>query len=840
MREAARPDASPSTILPWMPATVPGGVHLDLMRAGVIANPFYRMMERGVGWVDEADWVYETTLTVEDPPAHAFLRFKGLDTIADIVLNGEPLGSADNMFIEHEFPVSGRLTPGENTLTVTFHSALAEGRRRRAEWAASGEDTMEPEWFAFGPRSFVRKAQYMYGWDWGPEPVSGGLWRDVELVTVPVARLLDWRHDVRFHEDGRATVVFEAFFERAPGHEETPLLFRADLRRDSESGGEHGHDGAPVEAPTGAGRLCMRASVEVANPRLWWPNGMGEPNLYVAALSLCTPDSEAVDGQTAPLGLRTVELVREPDADGLGESFQFRVNGQDVFIKGANWIPVDSFPGRVPTEPASDAPEASIVERLLTMARDAHHNMVRIWGGGFYESDHFYDVCDRLGLLVWQDFPYACAYYPDRGRYVEAAREEAVAAVRRLRNRASLALWCGNNENSMMHYHRWSGDNTPPRLLGETLYHETLPAVVQEEDPGRAYWPSSPYGGEDPNGSDYGDRHNWDVWHSQAESRWGGDWPGYAEDRPRFCSEFGFASSCGLAAWDTVLDDGDKHPRSAAVRWHDKTRKGYDTYLGYVTRHYPDPQTLADLVYYSQCNQAEALKFGIEHFRRLKGRCWGTLYWQLNDCWPVQSWSVIDYIGQPKAAWYAARRFYAPLLLSLVRPEDADQAEAHLTNDRMAPACGTVSLRLETFAGEVLAETSAPCAVDPNGTARVASLNLGAARGREREACVLARFTPDDGREAAENVLLLAEPKDLLLADPGLTVDVSGNRVTVSARRFAPYVWLRLINLDGDTPPVWEDNFFHLHPGETRTVTVSAPYPLSGEEIRARLTVRTL
>ncbi len=364
VREADKPDASPSTALPWMPATVPGNIHLDLMRAGVIADPFYRMMERGVGWVDEADWVYENTFTVDGPPPHACLIFKGLDTIADIALNGEALASTDNMLVEHEFPVGGRLREGENTLTITFHSALRVGRERRAAWSASGEDTMGPDWFTYGPRSFVRKAQYMYGWDWGPEPVSGGIWRDVELVSVPMARFLDWRHEVQFHEDGRATVHFEVFVERAPAHGESPLTFALTAAWLHDENGDlqpTGLESVTVEVPEGEGRVSVSADLDIADPVLWRPNMadaegcFGFAALYDVRMLLLPTEKEIglLDELATRIGLRTVELIREPDADGNGESFMFRVNGEDVFIKGANWIPADSFPSRTRTSPPS-------------------------------------------------------------------------------------------------------------------------------------------------------------------------------------------------------------------------------------------------------------------------------------------------------------------------------------------------------------------------------------------------------------------------------------------------------------------------------------------------------
>lgn len=852
LREIPERDASPSTALPELPAEVPGYIHLDLMRAGVIADVSYRMMERSAGWVDEVDWQYETSFTVDEPPAYATLICHGLDTIAVVTLNGEPLGHADNMFVPHAFPVGRRLRAGMNTLTVTLRSALKVGRQRREAWGRSGNDALEPDWFMWGARSFVRKAQYMYGWDWGPEPVSGGIWKPVELVTVPVGRLLHWRHDVEFLETGEAVVRLGVDVDRAPSAEDTPLTVTAGITGVSDMEGAF-PDAMPVpvslEAPAGSGVRNIAFEFRIANPRRWAPprpdasDSLLSPPLYGLSLTLTSGD-EVVDAKQGSIGLRAIELVREPDADGCGESFLFRVNGEETFMKGANWIPMDSFPARG---------DGERLTRLLTSARDAGINMLRVWGGGLYESDAFYHLCDRLGILVWQDFAYACAYYPDTGSYADAAREEAARAIRRLRNHPSLAIWCGNNENAMMHYHRWAGDNTPARELGEHIYHRILPDVLAAEDPSRPYWPSSPYGGPDPNGEDFGDRHNWNVWHSQGpSSRYQGDWPGYEEDKSRFVSEFGFASSCGLAAWDECLEPRDKNPWSPAVRWHDKTRKGYDVYMGYIARHFPDPQTLEDLVYFSQINQAEALKFGVEHWRRQKGRCWGTLYWQYNDCWPVQSWSVVDYAGERKAAWYATRRFYAPVLLSLRR--DGDAVEAHITNDLGRDISGSVTVAVESFDGESEGasnvKVSAQAKVAANVTQAVARLDLSGVKGSERDVYVFGIFIPDDASDVApcDNFLFLAEPKDLRLADPDVKVEMTraddGHfSVAVSARRFAPYVWLRLNHADGDGFPGgrWSDNFFHLRPGVTRHLTLASEAASHDvEDALSRLSVRTL
>ena len=822
MREIS-PEGMPAhNSLPWLPAQVPGSVHLDLMRAGVIADPFVRLHERGVSWVDDSDWVYETLFTVDSPPDFAFLRFHGLDTLAEIALNGQPLGMAENMFIAHEFPVGGKLLQGENHLHVTFRSAKRVGIERQAAWDASDNDTLPYHWDNWNERAFVRKAQYQYGWDWGPVVRGCGLWQPVELITVPVARLGDWKHSVEFTDDGKALVTVTAEIERAPECENTPLLFLPTFAP------TENYDGAghrPVEVPPGEGAVTVQGILTIDAPKRWQPNGLGEAPLYDLHFALYSADGQTIyDTKEAEIGLRTIELVREPDADGMGEGFKFRVNGSDVFMKGANWIPEHSIPALITPE--------RLRERI-TQARDAGFNMLRVWGGGFYESDEFYNLCDEMGILVWQDFPYACSYYPDTGEYADLAKTEATAAVRRIRHRASLALWCGNNENLTMFEGNWT-KHQPARLLGDHFYQEILPAVVAAENPETPYWPGSPYGGPDANSEDYGDCHNWDVWHGR------GDWVHYVENDSRFCSEFGFAASCSLGAWDTCLAPADKHPNSAPVRWHDKTRKGYEVYLGLINIHFPEALSLEDLVYYSQCNQAEALRCGVEHYRRRKGRNWGTLFWQLNDCWPVQSWAIIDSQGEPRAAYFACKKFYAPVLLSLVR--DGETATAHLVSDLLTPLSGRLTWTLSTLDGETLSEDTAEVSVAANSAAQVASFSLTSAIGRERDVFVHAEFTADNGM-TAENILLLAEPKELRTADPALTLTVTEEGenfvLALTAKKFAPYLWLR--RADNGPLTHLSDNFFHLRPGETKTLTLPKATGLQAiDDVRGSLILRSL
>jgi beta-mannosidase len=679
------------------------------------------------------------------------------------------VATTDNMFVEHGIDVTDRLHPGANTLEVRFASAERVGGERLAASAdLAAFQVQAGRRHGLLPRSMVRKAQYHWGWDWGPRLRGCGIWRDVVLVRVPTARLTDWSWRARFHGDGGgATVTVEAATDGAADELEVRL---------------HGH-GTDTSA-TGAGRV----ELHVDDAKRWWCAGLGEQALYDLTIVAKT-EGEAIDRIDARIGLREVELVREPD--DAGESFVFHVNGVPIFAKGANWIPDDSFPARTTRER---------VFEQLRMARDCGMNMLRIWGGGLYETTDFYDACDELGLLVWQDFPYACAMYPEDDDTVAAAVAEATAAVRRVRNHTSLALWCGNNENQWLAHMGFFG--RIPKVLGERLYDDALPAVVAAEDPDRPYWPSSPWGSEaNPSGDGTGDCHYWNVWHGE------GDWTHYTKCTSRFVSEFGFSGPPDRRTLEEVLRPDELGVDTPAMRWHDKTSKGYDTYLGYIALHYPQPETYEDLVYYGQLNQADAMRFGIEHFRRLRPHTMGTLAWQLNDCWPVQSWAWIDHALRPKAVWYAAKRFYAPLLLTLWSGDDHRTVRVSLVNDEVdRRRTGTLALQAFGPDGKVVWSSDVEVAVDPASSAVVHELS-------PPDGAVLLHATFDD----VESTFLLAEPKDLVLPPADLQV-TTGPDNTVQLETSTPALGVMLW-LEGEDA-TWSDNFLHVFPGARRTVEV--------------------
>lgn len=606
------------------------------MRAGIIGNPFEAMQELGCQWVGEQDWHYRRQFDFTPDPnrPRRVLRFEGLDTLVRVCLNGKLIAEHDNMFVALEIDVSDSLVAGTNELRLEFGSASRACNERREQYFKSAG--LAPNTARFEPRAFLRKSQYMFGWDWGPCLISAGIWRPLALLEYR-SRIIDVSVVQYHHSDGSVELEFLSAVE-------------------GQGNVYHFLEGLDAPIPDG-GRL------RIEHPRRWWPNGMGAQELYrVTSLLLESPPSdirhaEPLDRLEQRIGLRSLQLLRQ--ADKFGESFQFSVNGRDLYALGANWIPDDSFPSRV---------DRARLLRQLTAARDLGMNMLRVWGGGFYECDDFYEICDELGLLVWQDFPYACSYYPDDDAACAVAEREAKAAALRLRNHASLGLWCGNNENLTMRQGGWDGAaQHPARYHGERIYDGVLPELLAQIDPSRPYISTSPIGKHKANSGGDGDQHYWDVWHGR------GDWTFYAESDARFCSEFGFASAPSPAVWRSMDPNSELMlaPISDPVaRWHDKTGKGFETFVGLVELHYPKSETLADWTYYSQLNQRDALRFGIEHYRRSEF-CRGTLIWQLNDCWPVQSWAIIDSAFCWKPAAFELRRLNAPLLLSLVREGDA-------------------------------------------------------------------------------------------------------------------------------------------------------------------------
>ena len=580
----------------WRAAVVPGHVHCDLMRHGVIADPFVGENEKACQWVDECDWSYRCSFSwnADNSLPHRVLRFEGLDTVCSVWVNGSWVAEHDTMFVPMEIDVSSLLVSGVNEVRVEFLSAARVGRERKAKYFAEqglAEDTPN-----FDERAFVRKAQYMFGWDWGPRLVSCGIWRPVYLV-------------------------------------------------ESDASDKNAETSIPQPLPP-----LPRTNI----------------------------------GDTRGRG---VSLVQKPEVDGA--SFEFFVDGKPFYALGANWIPDHSFPSQIPRERYRER---------LQQAKDLGINMLRVWGGGIYEDDAFYELCDELRILVWQDFMFACSYYPDLEAWQEGIREEAESQICRLRRHPCIAIWCGNNECHQVWQDGWGGkDKQPSRFHGEVLYHEILRHAVERLDPGRPYWPGSPFGSGYCNSGKDGDQHYWDVWHGR------GDWTYYKESDARFCSEFGFMSSPSAATWSRTGVQVSAPKLDVIARAHNKTGKPFEIIESLVELHYPHAESLDEWSYYTQLNQRDALRAAIEHFR-FSGRCRGALLWQLNDCWPVESWSVLEFEGRKKAAAFELSRLFAPLLLRIQEEGGEAVLSACLQNASSGVAGEAMVQAIDLLSAEVIGE----------------------------------------------------------------------------------------------------------------------------------------
>lgn len=676
-----------------VPVTVPGDNVSALLDAGVIPDPYVGMNELDVQWINREDWAFFTTFELDKADIEAkrvFLFFESLDTVAEVFVNGTGVGESDNMFLACRFDVTDAVQAGTNDLRIVFRSAEIEAEERAGSLSYPIPHTTNPVQSTH--RNLVRKVQCHSGWDWGCCLMVSGIYGACRVERVDRA-VLEHVYTTQRHDAGRCVVEVTAEVVAFDDFD-TDFTVRLGDREASET----------VRLVEGDNTVCL--AVEIEDPKLWWPNGMGEQCLYEMDVDIagCTCRKR--------LGLRTVELVAEED--DIGKSCYFKVNGVPVFCKGANWIPVDARPALHTAETYDD---------LLSSAADANMNMLRVWGGGQYERDVFYDLCDEKGLLVWQDMMFACALYPADDEFLESVRREAVYQVKRLRDHACIALWCGNNEN--MGALKWF---QPPRDNPNTylvdyyrLYEQTLGAVLDECDPTRTYWPSSPSGGR----GDYtdrwhddsrGDMHYWDVWHS------GKPFSAYFDVVPRFCSEFGFQSFPSLDAIRGYADESQFNVTSPVLEHHQRHDGGNSKIVEMFTRYFRMPERFEDFVYLSQVQQGVAIKTAVEYWRHLQPVCMGTLYWQLNDNWPVCSWASIEYGGKWKCLHYLARRFFEPLLVTAHQKDK--QVSVWFVNDRNEPVNGGVAIQVLDFDGRLIKEIRKEKTVAPVSSLCIAKFDL--------------------------------------------------------------------------------------------------------------------
>jgi beta-mannosidase len=805
----------------WLPATVPGCVHTDLRAAGRIPDPFFGTNELDLHWIEERDWEYRAAFNV---PASLLaeevveLCADGLDTAATVFLNGRRVAAADNMFISHRWDVKPLLRRSRNELRLRFRSALDYLRRTRTDFSPPREFN-DP----VGNCVRIRKQQCQFGWDWGPRFVTAGIWRELRLEGWSGNRLTHLRIAQHHASNGTATVEVNPQQARAA----PPLLCTATLSF-------AGHKVAEATGTDGPLRL------EVSTPRLWWPAGQGEQPLYDLVVTAHDPSGRPAGRLHRRIGLRTVRLDRS--ADVWGESFRFVVNDRPVFAKGANWIPAHAFVAGL---------DRARYARDLRAAVAANMNMIRVWGGGIYESEDFYDLCDELGLLVWQDFMFACTLYPADPAFLDSVRTEAEQQVARLHHRAALALWCGNNELVQINLPAL-GEGTAYRAGYERLFHETLPAAVAAQDGATAYWPTSQWRGSFENshasGEARGDTHFWDVWHARKPAK---EYERYAF---RFVSEFGMQSYSSPQTNATFCPPHDTNVFGPAMENHQKNSAGNQIILDYVSRRYRFPRDQESLIWLSQLNQACCMQVAVEHFRRLMPRCMGALYWQLNDCWPVASWSSIEFTGRWKQLHYAARRFFAPALVSAAVPGDetptignyrhSSVRHVHLYTvyDAPRPATGRLRWDLYHVDGRRLEHGEKSVRLQPGTSVKRRTLDLArpiATHGRDR---LYLRLALDlDGACGSEQTVLLSPPR---------FVDLPRARARVTLRRVSPTeldltalapAWLHAFTFEfGEALFTATDNGFDLYPDEPRTVRVTFAAPITLATARAALVHRSL
>ncbi|MGB8258862.1 MAG: glycoside hydrolase family 2 protein [Terracidiphilus sp.] len=800
----------------WLAATVPGDVHLDLLANKKIPDPFYRDNESKLQWIEQESWEYRLSFDVSPAMlarANVDLVFEGLDGPATVWLNGAEMLKGTNSFRVWRVPARTKLKAGRNELRVVFASPIkaAEELGKQDPWLPKTKTEA---------KTFLRKPAYEYGWDWGPRFVTSGIWKPVRLEGWDRVRISDF-------------AVHQRDVSKEVAHLDAEVEVEASSAGPAKVTVNYTDDGKAATATTRAnlhaGRNTIDLPIEIRQPKLWYPAGYGEQPLYAFTAQVATGSQTAEERKTKA-GLRSVVLDRHPDQ--WGRSFQLVVNGIPIFGKGADVIPFDSFPNRV---------TAADYRKVLEGARDANMNMIRHWGGGYYETDEFYSICDELGLMIWQDFMFGNDWQPGLYSFKLNIEAEAEDQVRRLRNHPSIVLWSGNNETESAFF--WGGRPAlPPDVKLQawqdylTEFSGILPRVVARLNPETPYWPSSPSADYEPTSEHYqtGDAHIWDVWHGRVP------FSTYETHNARFVTEYGFQSFPEMRTVETFTEPADRANIFTPVMLaHQKNNEGNDIIHNYLLKDYAEPKDFASFLYVSQVLQAEGIKIGAEHFRRSRPETMGSIYWQLNDCWPVASWASLDYYGRWKALHYYARRFYAPVLVSPHVEQGA--VKVYVVSDKTEARPATLRVRLMDFEGKVLVEESKDVTVEPL-TSKVV-LEWPIKKLTDAGAATTSRvFVVADLKEGAtelsRNLVYLAPVKEIHLKPAQLKVETSAPNgkviVKVSSPVLARSVYLAFGNLDVRV----SDNYFDLLPGESREITLTTKATL--EEVKAQLKVISL
>lgn len=810
-------------------ATVPGTIHTDLINNGIIEDPFYRTNEKQQQWIDKKDWEYSTVLNItptEFEKNNIVLTFEGLDTYADVFLNDSLILQADNMFRTYEINIKPFVKVGDNNLKVLLHSPIKKGLELLAAspypYPANNDQSKNGGLGDKKVSIFTRKAGYHYGWDWGPRLVTSGIWRPVILQAWNDIRI----NDVFIKQPKVTKDLAELIFDVELQVDE-PFSGRVKITNQQTQAVYASSD---FDFKTGVQKITLPFSIE--NPKLWWSKGLGNPDMYNFNVEVLDSRGNHICKKEIATGLRSLKLIREKD--DAGESFLFELNGVRVFIKGANYIPNDSFLPRV---------TKSDCQKVIDDAVDANMNMLRVWGGGVYEDDYFYQLCDENGLLVWQDFMFACSMYPGDENFLNSIKLEAIDNVKRLRNHPSIALWCGNNEiNVAWHYYSDGGWGWKKLYTQEQqqeiqkayldIFHDVLPGVVEKYTDGDDYWPSSPQAGYEPQKhagyqNTSGDMHYWGVWHGKHP------FEDFEKYKARFMSEYGFQSFPDFETVKKYTVHEDYNIESQVMASHQRSGIGNLRIKEYMGWDYNTPDDFEKFLYMGQVLQARALKMAVEAHRDAMPYCMGTLYWQINDCWPVASWSTTDYYHKWKAAHYAIKKAYEPVLLT-VKAED-NSIVIRGISDLLKDINGTLKLLLLDFNGKEISSKSLQVSLLKNTSTKFYKLKKAELLGKADTKSVVLKveFTADDGLSSS-NLYYFEKPKDLKLEKPTIKTEIAENKGKISLKVTTNKLVKDLYINFPNQSVFLSDNYFDLLPDEIKWVELSSQKKLNVNDIKIK------
>jgi beta-mannosidase len=813
---AAAVPASGTPTPEWHPATVPGDVHLDLIANKLIPDPFFRDNEGKLQWIENADWEYRKTIPVTADMLrhqHLDLVFDGLDAYCEVYLNDKLVLTADNMFRGWRVEAKPFLKAGDNQVRIVFPSPIKIAEKIAATDPWRARTKVEP-------KTYVRKAAYEYGWDWGPRFVTSGIWRPARLEMWDKARIAD----LNVHQkDISAAVAHIALDAEVIASEDAT----ATLTVDYGNSGKRSTTSRTVPLAKGVNHILL--PIDISKPELWYPVGYGAQPIYKFNAKLSINKKVEAELQ-AKAGLRSIVLRR--DLDQWGRSFEINVNGIPIFGKGADVIPFDSFPSRVTT---------AQYRQVLESAREANMNMIRHWGGGYYETEEFYDICDELGIMIWQDFMFGNDWQPGTYAFKQEVEREAEFQVKRLRNHPSIVLWSGNNETEAAV--GWKGRGDLPadvryRMWQDylTIFSGVLDRTVNRLNPETPYWPSSPSADYEELSDTYqsGDMHDWSVWHGRVP------FTEYEKHFPRFMTEFGFQSFPEMRTIETFTLPEDRTSIFTPVMLaHQKNDAGNSIIRDYMTRYYGTPKDFSNFLYASQVLQAEAMKIGAEHLRRMRPRAMGSIYWQLNDCWPVASWASLDYYGRWKALQYYAKRFYSPLLVS-PHIEDAMLA-TYIVSDKTTPTTAQLRIRVMGLDGSVLKELTQSVVIPPLSSQSYANWALTPfmnSQGTDPAKIFAVTDLVVGGETVSSNMTYFVAPKLVhLLSSPidsQLTKVGDGYVLHLSSKVLARSVYASFGNLE----VTLSDNYVDLIPGEAKEIRITSKASL--DDLHSNLKLMSL